>query len=168
MAELITADNAKKKGVRSTKKSTKVDLTPMVDLGFLLITFFIFTTTMCQSKALGLDMPHDGKPMPIKNSAVLTILLGANNDVFYYEGELQPKGSNFKTTSFKEIRNVIIEKKRTTDPKFLYIIIKPTDGSNYRNVVDMLDEMTVNVINSYSIGDVNEVEKKLVKSSENQ
>ncbi len=168
MAELITADNAKKKGSISTKKSTKVDLTPMVDLGFLLITFFIFTTTMCQSKALGLDMPHDGKPTPIKNSAALTILLGANNEVCYYEGELKANGRNFKTTSFKEIRKVIIEKKRTTDPKFLYIIIKPTDGSNYRNVVDMLDEMTINVINSYSIGDVDEIEKKLVKSTENQ
>lgn len=168
MAELITADNAKRKGNGSKKKSTKVDLTPMVDLGFLLITFFIFTTTMCQSKVLGLDMPHDGKSTPIKNSAALTILLGANNEVFYYEGELQPKGNNVKTTSFKEIRNVIIEKKRTTDPKFLYIIIKPTDGSNYRNVVDMLDEMTVNVIKSYSIGDVDEVENKLVKLIENQ
>jgi hypothetical protein len=50
----------------------------------------------------------------------------------------------------------------------LYIIIKPTDGSNYRNVVDMLDEMTVNVIKSYSIGDVDEVENKLVKLIENQ
>ncbi len=166
MAEIASTNETKRAGRKSTKKSTRVDLTPMVDLGFLLITFFIFTTTMCQQTALELDMPHDGKQTDIRGSGALTILLGASNSIYYYEGELLSNGSNFKASSFKEIRDIIIKKKRSTDPKYMYVIIKPTDGSNYRNVVDILDEMTVDVVESYSLDNITTGENQLVQVTE--
>ena len=168
MAEILTANhaNANRFGKRSQKKSTKVDLTPMVDLGFLLITFFIVTTTLSQKTAMKLDLPHDGNKTNVKVSGALTILLGKNDNLYYYEGELKPDGSNFKASSFSTIRDVIIAKKRRVTAKDMFVIIKPTDGCNYRDVINIYDEMSVNVIRSYALDDVNEVENKLVERTE--
>jgi biopolymer transport protein ExbD len=104
-------------GVKKAKKlSTRVDMTPMVDLGFLLITFFIFTTTMSTPATMGLTMPKDQKDnkdqTEIKESGALTIMLGKGDQVYYYEGFIKPDGSNFKTSNFNDIRKVIIDKKK--------------------------------------------------------
>ena len=106
-------------GVKKAKKlSTRVDMTPMVDLGFLLITFFIFTATMSSPKAMGLNMPKDvddeKKQTEAKESGALTIMLGKGNNVYYYEGQLKVEEgqNNFQQTTFKGIRQVIIDKKK--------------------------------------------------------
>ena len=170
MAEVTAANDskAKKLGRRSTKKSTRVDLTPMVDLGFLLITFFIFTTTLSQQNVLTLAMPHDGKNTLIKNSGALTILLGKDNHVFYYEGKLQANGGNFKASTFKDIRNILITKKKSVTSADMFVIIKPTEESSYGDVVNILDEMSITVIKSYALDDITDGENKLVRITESQ
>lgn len=170
MAEIMSSSNSRdgRVGKRSNKKSTRVDLTPMVDLGFLLITFFIFTTTLSSQMALDLNMPHDGNSMPVKNSGALTILLGKDDNVFYYEGNLLPNASNFKASSFKNIRQVLIAKKKSVAAEDMFVIIKPSDGSNYRNVVDILDEMDINVIRHYALDNITNDENKLVEKTENK
>nr|MBA2760445.1 biopolymer transporter ExbD [Segetibacter sp.] len=105
MAEMDTSGGGHHKkgpGVKKAKKlSTRVDLTPMVDLGFLLITFFIFTTSMSQPTAMKLNLPKDtDKPEEqnkLKESGALTLLLGKDNSVYYYEGQLDPSASNLKS-----------------------------------------------------------------------
>lgn len=158
-------------GVKKSKKlSTRVDLTPMVDLGFLLITFFIFTTTMSQPTAMKLFLPKDAdKPEDqnkAKESGVITILLGKDDHVFYYEGQLDNSASNFKSSTFKEIRNVLLDKKARTPEKDLVVVLKPSEECTYRNVVDILDEMAVNVLKRYALVDISDIETKLVKASE--
>ncbi len=105
-------------GVKKAKKlSTRIDMTPMVDLGFLLITFFIFTTTMSSPTTLKLNMPKDTDKEEEKNKAkesgALTIMLGKSNQVYYYEGQLKVDATenNFKVTTFKQIRDIILKKK---------------------------------------------------------
>ncbi len=105
-------------GVKKAKKlSTRVDMTPMVDLGFLLITFFVFTATMTTPTTLDLNMPKDIKDekeqTEAKESGVLTIMLGRGNQIYYYEGKLtvDATGNNFQQTTFKGIRDVILKKK---------------------------------------------------------
>lgn len=117
----------KSRGVKKAKKlSTRVDMTPMVDLGFLLITFFVFTATMSSPTTLDLNMPKDIKDKKdqteAKESGVLTIMLGKGNQVYYYEGKLtvDATGNNFKQTTFKDIRNVIIDKKKEVMGKHVH------------------------------------------------
>lgn len=114
-------DSGHKKGpgVKKAKKlSTRVDMTPMVDLGFLLITFFIFTATMSSPTTMDLNMPKESEKKEdetkIKQSGALTIMLGKNNNVYYYEGELTQENASsiFKPTTFKGIRDEIIRKRQ--------------------------------------------------------
>ncbi|MBH2004640.1 MAG: biopolymer transporter ExbD [Sphingobacteriia bacterium] len=174
MAEMDTSGGGGHKkgpGVKKGKKlSTRVDLTPMVDLGFLLITFFIFTTTMSQPTAMKLFLPKDAdKPEDqnkAKESGVITILLGKDNNVFYFEGQLDNAASNFKSSNFKDIRTVLIDKKRRTPEKDLVVVLKPSSECTYRNVVDILDEMAINLLKRYALVDISPIEEELVKKSE--
>ena len=175
MAEMDTSSGGGHKkgpGVKKGKKmSTRVDLTPMVDLGFLLITFFIFTTTMSSPTALKLNLPADTKDEKQQNNlnenSALTIMLGKDNNVFYYEGQLNVSAgsNNFKASNFKDIRDVIMQKKARTDTTFM-VIIKPTDESTYKNVVDILDEMSINMVGRYALVEISPDEDKLVKLSQ--
>lgn len=174
MAEMDTSGGGGHKkgpGVKKAKKaSTRVDLTPMVDLGFLLITFFIFTTTMSQPTAMKLNLPKDtDKPEEqnkLKESGAFTMLLGKNGNVYYYEGQLDPSASNLKQSTMKKIRDEIIRKKRSTPPDDLMVVIKASDQSTYKDVVDALDEMTINDIKRYALVDISDVEGKLVAISD--
>jgi biopolymer transport protein ExbD len=175
MAEMDTSGGGGHKkgpGVKKAKKlSTRVDLTPMCDLGFLLITFFIFTTTISQPTAMHLGLPDDKvKPEDqnkIKQSGALTILLGKDNDVFYYEGELAPAGSNFKSSNFKDIRGEIMHKKQQADTN-LVVVIKPNDESTYKNFIDILDEMLINDVGRYAVVDISPVEDRYVRLTEGE
>lgn len=158
-------------GVKKQKKvAAKVDMTPMVDLGFLLITFFIFTTTMSSPKAFKLNVPDDSakeeEQTQAKASGAFTIMLSKENHVYYYEGQLSPDGSNFKSTNFKDLRSVILDKKARTPEKDFVVIIKPNELSNYKNVVDVLDEMTIADIKRYAMVDISQGESDLIRVTE--
>jgi biopolymer transport protein ExbD len=171
MAEMDTSGGGHKKkgpGVKKSKKqSTRVDLTPMVDLGFLLITFFIFTTTMSQPTAMKLNLPKDvEKPEDqnkLKESAAFTVMPSKNNMVYYYEG-LDP--SKLQQTTFKQVRDVILDKKRRTDPKDFMVIIKPTQDATYKNTVDILDEMKIDDVKRYALVDITPDEYKFITLTE--
>lgn len=155
-------------GVKKAKKlSTRVDMTPMVDLGFLLITFFIFSTTMAQPTAMQLIMPKDTeKPeeqTKVKASGALTIMLGKNNGLYYYEGDDPTK---IQATDYKKIRDVIIQKKKNTKPEDFVVVIKPNDEANYQNVVAILDEMSINEVKKFAMVNISPVENELVVATE--
>lgn len=170
MAEMVEKDTGGKKGPgvqKPKKKSTRVDLTPMVDLGFLLITFFIFSITMEQASSMNLNLPDDTKPpdvdMKVKGSGSLTLLLGKGNVIYYYYGN---NPTDLETTTYKDVRNIILEKKKSTPPDDLFIIIKPDPDATYKNTVDVLDEMNINDISKYAMVDASPEEYDLIKKTE--
>ena len=93
-------------------------------------------------------------------------MLGKDRNVFYYEGELAPNGTNFKSSNFKDIRDVILSKKQSTKPEDFMVVIKPSDESTYKDFVDILDEMKINVVDRYALVDISPAEDQLVKVSE--
>jgi len=182
MAELNTGDGGGKKGggkVRSKKSNAKVDLTAMVDLAFLLITFFMLTTSLSKPQSMDLGLPDkDEKDKPEKDIKVdqrrtMTIIMGENNKVKWFHGLLEAPEPNGKPTDAqygrnglrKEILKRVISVPQVTGnkDKGLIVIIKPSKKSNYRNLVDVLDEMAICKVPTYAI--VNEItgeEMKLV------
>lgn len=191
MADLDTSSGGGHKkgpGVKKGKKlSTRVDLTPMVDLGFLLITFFMFTTTLAKPKTMEINMPYKDPNMTqedknkVKKSVALTVLLGKNHRIFYYEGigDDPEQSPNIQVTSFKGkngIREQIIAKKKMVDElkrsgaltakDETTILIKPDTSSTYSDLVNILDEMNINDVKVYAIIDISELEQGWVKETE--
>lgn len=141
MAELNVTTNR--------KAVPKVDLTAMVDLAFLLITFFMLTTSLSKPVAMDIAKPDDqGIQEPVAASRTMTILLGKQNKLAWYMGE--PGKSQLVVENFQQIRNSIVKNKKLVaeaNPgktvKQLFVIIKPTSGANYKNFVDIMDELAV-------------------------
>ena len=170
MAEMEVKGGGGKKGPgvkKSKKQSTRVDLTPMVDLGFLLITFFMFTTTLSSPTAMKLTMPDETAKPEEQNEAAkagaFTVILGKNDQVYYYEGD-DPK--TMQVTNLKGIRDKILDKKGRTPADKLVVIIKPDQDATYKDTVDLLDEMTINDIKKYAMVAVRPDEYSLFQQTE--
>jgi len=150
MAEINTPGKSRNK--KYLHKHTRVDLTPMVDLGFLLITFFILTTTMQSPMVMKLTVPKDSKDSTeISLSTSLTILLMRNDSIGYYEGNA--KQINY--AGFGAIRNIIQQKQANLGRKKneMVLIIKPTKESSYKNFVDAMDEIYINDCRHYFVAE---------------
>ena len=179
MAELNTDGGGDKKGgkVRSKKSNSKVDLTAMVDLAFLLITFFMLTTSLSKPQSMNLGMP-DKKDKPedkeedieVADNRTMTILLGENNKVKWYMGQFVSPLEGPKDSSYgKEgIRNEILSKMKSVPEatgdvkKGLIVILKLDKKTNYKNMVDILDEMAIAKVPTYAIVDLSPEEKALL------
>ena len=160
MAQLLQPTKRVKGKRKGLSTALKIDMTPMVDLGFLLITFFIFTSTMAESKATDLMMPKEGEPLHLKQSNALTLLLHEDNKIYVYEGEWKSnKKGKLRATSFDnkmDLRNIIQNKQRQLDEKRdeMMVLIKPSEKSRYNNIIDALDEMLINNVKRYAVVDM--------------
>jgi len=175
MAELDTSGGGKKGGgkVRSKKQSTRVDLTAMVDLAFLLITFFILTTTLQKPKAMDLIMPDKADDqqevrLPVAASKTMTILLGANNRLEWFMGtSAEPIGSPVTMGYGKnDLRATLLEKSKAVKAATgddMMVIVMPSDKSNYNNMVTVMDELNIIGNTKRAIVDISPVEIGLLK-----
>jgi biopolymer transport protein ExbD len=152
---------------KTSRKSLRIDMTPMVDLGFLLITFFIFTTEISKPATMHLSMPHDGPPIKMPESKSLTILLNGSNKIFYYYGtDFASNNLQLYQTSFDESKGlgrIIREKQQELEKRHiqkgqLVVLIKPGNESSYRDFVSVLDEMLINNVTRYAVVDLKKEE----------
>ena len=173
MAELITSPA---KGARKGRKklSTRVDLTPMVDLGFLLITFFMYTTTLAQPKAMEINMPdktdHAPNKMAYVEESTITVIPTHSHKVICYNGTLK-NGQSLFSTGFEAthgLRDILINKAKEAaalPAKFslqahqLHVIIKPDSDCTYDDVVQIFDEMNILNVPYYAMTDITPEEK---------
>lgn len=180
MAELNTAPkDGEGKKVRSKKQNPSVDLTAMVDLAFLLITFFILTTTLSKPQSMDLAMPDkDIDPTEDQTETpawrTLTVVLGSDDKIAYYIGAIdnpQEESWEPKITSYGKngIRQIILDKSkevkaRVTNPEkeALVILIKPSNKSNYKNFVDILDEMAITQEKRYAVMDMTDEDVEML------
>ncbi|AXE19161.1 biopolymer transporter ExbD [Runella rosea] len=170
------------KKVRSKKASTRVDMTPMVDLGFLLITFFILATTLSKPSSMSLAVPDkqtdvkEQQSEPLKASKVLTLFLAKDNTVWALDriaADDDKAKTDLKKVSFgPDLRTLIfqsqaqVDREHGKDDKGLsqfVVVIKPLKSSTYKNMVDALDEMAVTRSKRYALVDaLTTAEKELL------
>ncbi len=185
MADIETSDsgNKKHKGTKSKKKSTHVDMTPMSDVAFLLITFFMLTTTLQRAKTMNLYLPQDVKDEEqqnkVKESQALTILLGKDDELFYYEGignnAAKDPVNLVKQTTYKlngGIGDVLINKKNSVLKNSgrrdsIIVIIKAEKDATYENMVNILDDMNIYEIGKYALVDFSKNDKKIIQAKKN-
>lgn len=171
MAEILS--NSKR------KSSPRIDFTPMVDLGFLLITFFIFTTTLSETRTMDVQMPMEGgNSTEIAAHTAMTLFLTKNHEVLYLKGT-DAMNSNFEKlvkVSFSSLRNALLTHKsevklafqnqlegsKPTDEPFL--LIKASDDCQYEDLVNILDELTIDDMKNYALLDLSEPEKQAIKN----
>lgn len=167
MAEMNMAPQT---GAHKKHHSLKIDMTPMVDLGFLLITFFIFTNSMTESKAMKLFMPTDGIAQYLAQSSAITVLLGKNNEIYYYEGKWNEAidqkriiQTNYDVQNGlgKLLRNNL--KRSTANQISSMLLIKPGADATYDNIVNVLDEVVINGLAKYAIVELTNEERNFLK-----
>lgn len=152
--------------VRSKKSSTKIDMTPMVDLAFLLLTFFMLTTTFNKPQTMEITMPEkpkaEDKLPEVNEKKVVTLILGANDKVYWYNGITDPE---VKVTDFSPngIRRVLLT--QNSQIPGMIILIKPSEDSRYKNMVDILDEMNITNMQRFALVKITQEDKDLVKES---
>jgi biopolymer transport protein ExbD len=168
MAEISQGGDGGKKGgkVRAKKASTKIDMTPMVDLAFLLLTFFMLTTTFNKPQTMQLTMPEkpkgDEKLPEVNEKIVVTLILGANDKLYWYHGITDPK---IELTDYSKngIRKVLLQK--NSEIPGMILLIKPSKESRYKNVVDILDEMNITNMQRFAMVKITPTDEELVKES---
>lgn len=179
MAELNTGGDGGKGGkVRSKKSNPGVDLTAMVDLAFLLITFFMLTTSLSKPQSMNLAMPDKDKDknqeeetMDVQDDRTITILMGKDNTLLWYLGKFdEPLAAPTETQYGKDgIRQILLQRIAavkqvyTKEGEGLIVIIKPSDKTHYKNLIDILDEMAITNVQLYAIGDISKPEVELLE-----
>jgi biopolymer transport protein ExbD len=172
-------ERKRKSFVRNKKQLLRIDMTPMVDLGFLLITFFVFTTALSKPAATDLYITKDplnnfGSPL-LSDDLALTFLLDDKNKIYYYQGRFEDALST-KTirattySTYEGLGRVIRERQKEIQASGKYregsrglmLLIKPGSKAVYKNVIDALDEVMINDVKKYAIVEPTEVEIKFL------
>lgn len=171
MAEVITKE---KSGGKQNKKPIKIDMTPMVDLNFLLLMFFMFTSSFTKPNVMDLGLPaKDPNPVPINDKVIdqrnqITFIIGENNRIFYHQSnEKDLTEAGLKETDYNGLNvSKIISNAYEQAPKKenFTIIVKPTDDANYKNFVDMMDNISISKKERYGISDIKPWEKKVYEN----
>ena len=195
MAEIQESGNKKGGKSKQKKMTVRVDFTPMVDMNMLLITFFMLCTSS-NDKTI-----TEEQQTKVKASQAITLLLGDDNKLYYYEGEPNYKDyTSLKETTYQAdgLRAMLLQRNRVAvnevnrlkqqklDLKISEddyrkqlsgiksgkdtptVIIKATDKSSYKNLIDALDEMQICNIGKYVITDIAEADEFLMKNYESK
>jgi len=157
MAELNQSPG-KTSGRHTQKMPVRVDLTAMVDLAFLLITFFMLTTSLQKPRRMELNMPVDAPPQAYAENTTMSICLGAKNKAIFYLGMPEKPVTTPQIINYgKDVRTAIFDMTKRVfakTGKAMSLIIKPAEHSKYENLVDVLDEANITKVPSYAIAKI--------------
>lgn len=169
----------KRRGVARAKRlSLRIDMTPMVDLGFLLVAFFVMTTQLSEPRVMRLNMPADGPPMGVPRSGAFTVLIDGPGRYFVYEGAanepiaqqsfvaVNSLGEQGLRARIREFQSRLDNSSLAEGRNGMMMMVKPTKAATYQQIVDVLDETTINAVKKFIIVSADEADRALIRAHE--
>ncbi|MBW3131047.1 ExbD/TolR family protein [Hymenobacter profundi] len=168
MADIQPAAPAQNGKPRAKKMAFRLDMTPMVDLAFLLLTFFMLTSTFSKPNVMELAMPAKGLGTDVPGSKALTLILGKHNQVHYFYGVNETgtaAAPTLHTTDYSAhgLRQVLLTLQRQQTGAV--VLIKSEQESTYGNLVDALDEMNITSQKKYALVDLDRNDRALLQQN---
>ncbi|MEW6061568.1 MAG: biopolymer transporter ExbD [Bacteroidota bacterium] len=166
MAEVQTAESKGKQKHAGKKKkkriAIRIDMTPMVDVAFLLLTFFMLTTTMNKPQTMEINLPPAETKAEVAESNLLTLRITDDFRIFWNIGTEKPttvEGTN-KKEKLVALGKLLKDRNRA-NPK-LITLIKVDGKAKYIDMVDVMDELNINDITRFSIAPMLDEDKKII------
>jgi biopolymer transport protein ExbD len=145
-----------KKAKRPTRVGIRVDLTPMVDVLMLLITFFMLTTVFTTPQTMEINLPPDETPVEVAESSLLTLRVLANGTIYWNMGMDRPQ-----TVEFKDLRPLLEDKLRN-NAKLITLVKLQREGT-YEMMVNILDELNLATITRFSMAPFKDVDQRFIE-----
>jgi len=148
---------------KASRREVNVDMNPMVDLAFLLLTFFMLATTFSKPQAMELLVPakakdtDEVKETPVKESRTLSLVL-TETELIWYRGITEPLTERMAYDADK-LLSILSE--ANADTEGLVVLIKPLDSNEYNDLVMVLDVLGYSGIQRYSLVEPSEFDLKL-------
>lgn len=149
--------------IQNDRKSPRLDMTPMVDLAFLLLTFFMLTTTFNKPYTMEIVMPEKDEtnnPPEVNHKQVVTLVLGGEDKIYWYKGlETDVNQTDYSSDGIRSVLRM-----QNASIKDMVVLIKPSNDSRYQNIVDILDEMKIDNISRFYLVDITAADLALIKN----
>ena len=148
-------DKKKKKHKHKRRLGVRVDMTPMVDVAFLLLTFFIMTTTMSQPQTMEINLPPGDSKVEVAQSNLITLLVKDSGVIYWLIGTGTPE-----KVEFKDLRKLLMQEAQA-NPK-LITLIKIDRKGKYTMMVDIMDELNLANITRFSLAPMSDGDKAVL------
>jgi biopolymer transport protein ExbD len=159
-ADVVESKSHTKGKKKKKRVGIRIDMTPMVDVALLLLTFFMLTTVFSKPQAMELNLPPNDKGVEVAASLLLTLRVAPNFEIYWSMGD---KDSELKKVAFKELRPLLVERLRTI-PK-LITLVRIDREAKYNDMVEIIDELNLANITKFSIAPIKDGDKKLLKKA---
>lgn len=153
----VRESRGKSKHSKKKKKrlGIRIDMTPMVDIAFLLLTFFMLTTTMSKPQTMEINLPPGESQVEVAASNLITLRISEEFNIYWNIGSEKPEKAKFT-----DLAKILSEKSRA-NPR-LITLIKVDRKAKYVNMVDIIDELNINNITRFSLAPMTDEDKKLI------
>ena len=149
-------DKKKKKHKKMRRLGVRIDMTPMVDVAFLLLTFFMLTTTYNRPQTMEINLPPSDTKVEVAQSNLLTILVKEDGSIFWNMGTDKPA-----KVEFKDLR-ALMSGKAQQNPK-LITLLKVDRKGKYHMMVDIMDELNLANITRFSLAPMTDPDKLILQ-----
>jgi biopolymer transport protein ExbD len=151
--------HGKKKRKKGRRMGIRIDMTPLVDVAFLLLTFFMLTTSMTRPQTMEINLPPDADvKVEIAETNLMTLRVDENSKIYWAIGL-----ESVKRVEFADLRNLLREK--SANPK-LTVLVKIDRKSKYATMVDIMDELNLTNLTRFSLAPLLDQDKALIAKAQ--
>jgi len=151
------ADAGSSKKRKRKRIGVNLDMTPMVDIAFLLLTFFMLTTVFSRPQAMEINLPESDAPVDIAQSKLLTLRVGADNQLYWNMAQDAPE-----VAGFDELHDIIVRQMAAVDG--LIVLVKVDREADYTTTVDILDELAMADMTRFALAPMTMEDVEVIRS----